>query len=664
MSIFDRFFGAKQDESNEAISSAVINQINTQPSYPDANYASFSQSGYMGNELVFACVREIATSSAEANLRLYDQDHIAITNTPLSNILKTPAEETTQYDFLETLMTQLNIAGNVYVLKERGALGVVSLMLLRPDRVTVLPGRGYQYDVSGARYIIPDRDVGHLKFPNPQNDFYGLSPIQPLLKQISLDTSATDFTRTFFNNAGVPSGLLKLKRKINSADEAEKLRVQWRSQFQGTRNWHRIAILDEDATYETMGSSISQMEIPDLRVLSESRICSAFGVPPILVGANVGLQRSTFSNYREARESFWEETLLPMYRRVEQFMVKLLESEFPREQGTIAFDFSEVRALQEDEDAMVNRKLIKAQIANVFINSGFTPASALQVAGIGEDMDHTGYLPTTLNVLGNNDVEIKSDLIEFRPKQISQAAANRLVEPLEESYDEDVNTLERVLEKFFRNQQDTAAGIIGRYLSDPTSTEVKTQLPFNEFTIIPVESDAQLRVRMTKPLLKTMQKTWHVINARGPFMGLPFDPESPLVQNVIRKAGTTINDVSRVALRKEIQNGLSSGYSMDQIARGVPKDNYRGLQSVVRETYKNRAKTVARTETAMAQNTATAARYRASGVTHVIIRDGDDDDLCAPYNGTRQTLEWALENPIAHPNCTRAYAAIVEGVSD
>jgi len=161
-----------------------------------------------------------------------------------------------------------------------------------------------------------------------------------------------------------------------------------------------------------------------------------------------------------------------------------------------------------------------------------------------------------------------------------------------------------------------------------------------------------------------MQKTWHVINARGPFMGLPFDPESPLVQNVIRKAGTKINDVSRVALRKEIQNGLSSGYSMDQIARGVPKDNYRGLQSVVRETYKNRAKTVARTETAMAQNTATAARYRASGVTHVIIRDGDEDDLCAPYNGTRQTLEWALENPIAHPNCTRAYAAIVEGVSD
>ena len=62
MGILD-FFRAKQ-ENNEAIVSSVVNSTDLQPSYPDANYASFSQKGYAGNELVFACIREIATSSA------------------------------------------------------------------------------------------------------------------------------------------------------------------------------------------------------------------------------------------------------------------------------------------------------------------------------------------------------------------------------------------------------------------------------------------------------------------------------------------------------------------------------------------------------------------------------------------------------------------------
>ena len=72
MGILDRFRG--KQESNEQIVTSVMNQTDLQPSYPDANYASFAQHGYAGNELVFACIREIATSSAEAMLCLYDQE--------------------------------------------------------------------------------------------------------------------------------------------------------------------------------------------------------------------------------------------------------------------------------------------------------------------------------------------------------------------------------------------------------------------------------------------------------------------------------------------------------------------------------------------------------------------------------------------------------------
>jgi HK97 family phage portal protein len=658
MGFLDRFLPARKAEANEAVVSAVINATDNGFTSPDASYGNFAQEGYAGNELVFACIREIATSTAEANLVLYDANHEAIANSPLANLIAKPAEGQTQYEFLENLITHLQIAGNAYVLKERARVGVVSLMLLRPDRMSVVPGGGYSYEVGGKKYMIPDEDIGHLKFPNPNNDFYGLSPLQVLAKQINLDTDATTFTKAYFNNAGVPSGILKLRRKLSNQDEADRLRSAWHNKFQGNRNWHRIAILDEDATYEKMGGTLGEMEIPALRNLSESRICSALGVPAILVGANIGLQRSTFSNYAEARESFWEETLLPLYRRIEQFMVGLLEPEFPRERGQLEFDFSEVRALQEDEDSMVNRQLVRAQIASQLITAGFTPDAALQAAGIDDELEHTGFLPTSLSVLGQQPVQGKES------KALTQAAANRLVEPLEESYDDEVDAMERVLEKFFREQLNRADGIMGRYLSDSTESDTKIQMPFNEITLIPLAADAELSAAMSPTLIKTMGRAWDTINAANVFTPMPFDPELPIFSNVLRNAGTKINDVSRSALRKQLQVGNQAGYSLDQIVRGVPKDDYRGLRSVVRETYKNRSKTIARTEVATAQNTGTAGRYKAAGVTEVIIQDGDLDDLCAPYDGTRQSIDWALDNPIAHPNCTRAYSAVIDGVTE
>ena len=657
MGFLDRFIPARKAEANEVIVSTVINATDSGFTSPDASYSNFAREGYAGNELVFACIREIATSTAEAQLCLYDANHEKIDNAPLAQLIAEPAEGMTQYEFLENLITHLQIAGNAYVLKERARVGVVSLMLLRPDRMEVIPGGGYSYEVGGKKYMIPAEDIGHLKFPNPNNDFYGLSPLQVLAKQINLDTDATTFTKAFFNNAGVPSGILKLRRKLSHQDEADRLRAAWRGQFQGNKNWHRIAILDEDASYEKMGSTLGEMEIPSLRNLSESRICSALGVPAILVGANIGLQRSTFSNYAEARESFWEETLLPLYRRIEQFMVGLLEPEFPRERGYLEFDFSEVRALQEDEDAMVNRQLVRSQIASQLITAGFTPEAALQAAGIEDELEHTGFLPTSLSVLGQRPVEGKE------LKALTQAAAERLLEPLQESYEEEVEAMERVLAKYFKEQLNRADGIMGRYLSQG-EPEAKTQMPFNELTLIPLAADAELGAAMTPTLIKTMGRAWDTINAANVFTPMPFDPELPIFSNVLRNAGTKINDVSRAALRKQLQVGNQAGYSLDQMVRGVPKDNYRGLRSVVRETYKNRSKTIARTEVATAQNTGTAGRYKAAGVTEVIIQDGDDDELCAPYAGTRQPIDWALDNPIAHPNCTRAYSAVIDGVTE
>ena len=270
-------------------------------------------------------------------------------------------------------------------------------------------------------------------------------------------------------------------------------------------------------------------------------------------------------------------------------------------------------------------------------------------------MEHTGFLPSTLATRSGADVELKA---------LTQPSANRLLEPLEQSYDEEVDRLEQVLEKYFEQQLNRADGIMGRYLSENEADTKVVQMPFNEITIIPLADDAQLAETISPVLKETMKRTWDVIEDAGIFKPMPFDPELPILQNALRGAGSKINDVSRSAIRSQISTGTGRGYSIGQIVRGVPKDDYAGLRSVVRETYKNRSRAIARTEIAHSQNASTAARYRTAGVTQVIVRDGDDDALCAPYSNTRQSLDWALDNPIAHPNCTRAFAAVIDGVTE
>ena len=237
------------------------------------------------------------------------------------DLMKRPNPAMSWYQFIEEFVTYLQVAGNVYTYKERDRGNrVTALQLLRPDRMRIVPGsygaESYVYDVDGKDYMLPKGDVCHLALPNPSGDLYGLSPLQTLARTVNLDSAMTDFAKVYFQNAGVPSGLLKLKRRLQTQEEASTIRARWRSQFGGKNNFHRVAILDEDADYQQMASAPKDMALSELHNLTESRICSVFQVPAILVGANVGLQRSTYSNYREARMAFHSETLEPMVARI------------------------------------------------------------------------------------------------------------------------------------------------------------------------------------------------------------------------------------------------------------------------------------------------------------------------------------------------------------
>ena len=269
----------------------------------------FAHEAMNSDSLVYACLRELATAASEPAYRVMlptnEQPVEAPITNPIVQILERPNDQQDFYQFVDELVINLYVSGNAYIYKIRNGAGkVIGMKLLRSDRVNIKvnprDGRlNYQYEIDSVRYALNPDDVSQLKFPSMTSDVYGLSPLQPIASIINLDLAQIQYAKFFFQNSGTPSGLLKVKRRLQTPEDAERIRSRWRSSF-GGGNMHKLAVLDEDATYERLGESLSNMAFPELRDTTESRICMALGIPPILIGSVVGLDRATYSNYREA----------------------------------------------------------------------------------------------------------------------------------------------------------------------------------------------------------------------------------------------------------------------------------------------------------------------------------------------------------------------------
>ena len=350
----------KQYEANSTIPLGFGNNAYEEP---DANYYAFAKQGYEKDQLVYACIRELSLAASEPRyfIEAYNRDNerYEVTGGRYVDLLRKPNPNQDFYALLDQMVIHLHVTGNAYVYKERSQSGkVVAIYLLRPDRITIKSDikegvESYEYDIEGYTYSIPPVDVAHMKLVNPTNDVYGLSPLQVIAPVINLDLSIIQYAKAFFQNAGVPSGMLKIKRRINTQEEANTIRRTWRSQFSSPGNFHNLAILDEDAHYEALATPITDLALGDLRDTVETRICMAFGVPSILVGAVIGLDRATYANYKEARKTFYSEKMIPLVNRIVRFLNLHMEGEFPGE--FIGVDFSNVRSLIDDKDDITKR---------------------------------------------------------------------------------------------------------------------------------------------------------------------------------------------------------------------------------------------------------------------------------------------------------------------
>jgi len=109
--------------------------------------------------------------------------------------------------------------------------------------------------------------------------------------------------------------------------------------------------------------------------LSAREIAIAFGVPPELIGDNAN---KTYSNYKEARQAFYTETVLPLMDSIKGELNNWLIPKFGDKRLYIDYDRDEIEALQEDREAVWRRALEAVK------NGIITPNEARVMLGYDE----------------------------------------------------------------------------------------------------------------------------------------------------------------------------------------------------------------------------------------------------------------------------------------
>lgn len=389
---------ARRTANREIIAKLPSHALSPRPLPGPEEWKVLADEGYRKNVIVYACVNIIARTTAQAALKVGrgtigtpQEDLIPVESGPLVELLQRPNPEQSQFAWLERAISELQWSGNSYTHKVRSRGGVAApsgpileLRQLAPHRTAIVPTdlggiKEYRFpaDAPGEGRPIPPEDVIHEKRYDPLSEFYGLSPIAVAARAGDLDNLAVDYLREMFMNLGEPSAFLVFQDTMPQ-EQHERVRSLYRDTHGASRvgggGFHQIGTLDSSVAYQAVGSRPNEMALEGIFSHSESRICAAFGVPPILIAAWIGLLRGTYSNYEQALKDFWTDTVAPMYKRTGDRLTVDLAQEFGDEL-CIFFDLSRVAVLQEDTDK--RRKFAIATWA-----SGLLPRNrALELAG-------------------------------------------------------------------------------------------------------------------------------------------------------------------------------------------------------------------------------------------------------------------------------------------
>ena len=685
---------------------------NSGPPLPTTFSASKSLANAHLNPVVCAATNWItdqaSTTSAVLRRVLPDDNVEVFTSHDFLDLLSTPSEFLSGRELLSVSIWDLILKGQFFWHKDRtdaGRLG--GLTYLPATMVEVVGSRKelitrYRYNPEGVGGHIDYNvdEVVHVRLkPDPIDPKNGLSPLVCVARELYIHELAEEYTQNFLSTQGAPAGLLMPAQddKVLTQLIADTTRDYIRYNFAGTKR-DQLGVLRAKMEYINTSIDPQTMTLRTMQTTAQELICGVLGIHPVILGVGAGAAQSRVgAATKEFERAAWANRIMPIQDTIaEQIGRQLLPEFVPPEEDTkwsVDWDRSGVMSLQPD-------KLQEATRWAMGVKAGYLQVyDARQAQGLeAEDSDKV-YLRASniLPVLPGTPPPVLPPIDETprapddEPEERSRTAKmlvnfTRSKAELDSEQRTLLLTLARDAEylesKFTDTLTDAFEDLGVRAVNafwDVENGKSIHAIDYFEFKQTDEEIAAEAaRVLRSVPVTvwtrdvltpawnaHTLQVLNTTVGSVNTTLGLAVNIPDPVSRQIIAQGGTQLGliDVAgqtRDSIFRALHEGRSLGEGPIDLARRIREQVPAGPFPNAGSKY--RAKLIARTETAYAQNISAVETYKQSDVfAGLIISDGDEDEVCAALDGRRVSFEeFEVIGPTSHPNCTRAVAPVRE----
>lgn len=221
--------------------------------------------------------------------------------------------------FLEEVVGFLQITWIAYIRKIMFWKSIESLEILRTDLVSKRSNWTYDYNINWTIYNYSDEEVFVIKTFSPFKDWFWFSPLEALWSQQSMDEEIINWNWSFFKNGANAWTILQTEQRVER-EKKEYIADKWNSEFRGSKNGNKTAVLDQWLKVQNMASvGQKDMDFVNQRLMIRDEIFTIFRVPKVVVWITDWIG---YTDRMVWKTTFSEFTLKPITKKIEEALNK------------------------------------------------------------------------------------------------------------------------------------------------------------------------------------------------------------------------------------------------------------------------------------------------------------------------------------------------------
>jgi HK97 family phage portal protein len=290
------------------------------------NFQAYCKEAFEGNPFVYRAVTQIQQAAMGVKVWPYRPKGEGMADLPAAHpaavLLRRPAPLYPWPAWVEAMVGYRMLGGNAFALTVGPDKPDVAtprpprqMHPLGPDVMAPLAGpslgalAGFNYRAKGGDVKLPEPWVFWWSTWNPLDQYQGMPPIKAADKAIDANNGALSYNKAIMDNGGFVGNVFSSDSPSFGAEQAKQVRDSMGAKYDGASRAGKNLILWGGLKPFRMGLTPVEMGFSELTTATARQVALVFGVPPELLGDG---SQKTFSNYREARQALYTETVLPL----------------------------------------------------------------------------------------------------------------------------------------------------------------------------------------------------------------------------------------------------------------------------------------------------------------------------------------------------------------